>query len=155
MNVSNGEPSDTITKFIMQKGHIYTDKQLAKIIQKNFNKKLSPDRICKIRYKLGIHKWPVFLRPVSNIGSNNISSNNINKEVINKVANAILHFADGTDTIFIHASRLRPLGVKQGEASYAFGVLRKKGVAKKVGKSSSGGITWKINVEKLKNERMD
>jgi len=149
MNVSNGEPSDTITKFIMQKGHIYTDKQLAEIISKKFNKNLSPDRVCRIRYKLGIHKWPVFLRPVSNISSNNISNNNINKEVLRKVLKAILHFADGTDTIFIHASRLRPLGVKQGEASYAFSFLRKAGIAKKVGKSGSGGITWKINVEKL------
>jgi len=149
--VLNDESSDTITKFIMQKGHIYTDKQLAEIISKKFNKNISPDRICKIRYKLGIHKWPVFLRPVSNISSNNnISNNNINKEVLRKVSEAILHFADGTNTIYIHASRLRPLGVKQGEASYAFGVLRKKGVAKKVGKSGSGGITWKINVEKLK-----
>jgi len=138
-------------QFIREKGHLYTDRQLAEMIQQQFNVEIDWHKILNIRKKLGIFKLPSYLRPA--FGGKRYRRNNnakYNIETIREVCEAILHEANGSKEICIRARRLRPLGITSGKASYAFAYLRNRGIATKASKHVT--IKWKINVRRLKKE---
>ena len=148
--MSNGEP-DMIIKFIRKNGAIYTDEQLAKMIQHRYNMELSSYKISKIRLSMGIRKFPFYLRPQP--ARSRKKAKKYNKKTVIEACNAILAFSADkvSNTIYIHARHLRPFGVTKGKASYVFAYLHQEGIASMHSKSIGKKI-WKINVEKLKKE---
>ncbi|MCD6473972.1 MAG: hypothetical protein J7K47_03590 [Thermoplasmata archaeon] len=149
--MSDGEPSDMIVQFIRKNGAIYTDEQLAKMIQHRYHVKLSLCKISRIRLSLGIRKLPFHLRP--HYARLRQKAKNYNKETIIEVCNAILAFSANqvSNTIYIHARRLQQFGITKGKASYVFAYLHQAGIASMHSKSIGKKI-WKIDVDLLKKE---
>ena len=152
MQVSNGEPSDIITQFIKEKGHVYSDRQLASIIHQKYSTKISLNEIRSIRAKFGIYKLPPCLRPAfgGKEWDNHQDRNRFNKQQVIKVCKAILQYDGESDETFIHASKLYP-SVSKGETIRGFAYLNKMGIAIPYSKGGHSKI-WKVNIKKLKEE---